>query len=236
MDVMALPKAELHVHVEGTFEPELMFAVAQRNRIALAYPNIEGLRAAYEFADLQSFLNLYYQGMEALRVEQDYYDLTTAYLRRAHAQGVRHAEIFFDPQAHTQRGVAFPVVVEGIGRALADGRRDLGISSHLIMCFLRDLSAESAMATLESALPFGERIVAVGLDSAERDNPPSKFKAVFDRARANGFLRSRMPARKPARPTFGRRSICSRFRESITVCAASKIPSWSHVCARSECR
>ncbi|MGC2406698.1 MAG: adenosine deaminase [Candidatus Cybelea sp.] len=188
MDVMALPKAELHVHVEGTFEPELMFAVAQRNRIALAYPNIEGLRAAYEFADLQSFLNLYYQGMEALRVEQDYYDLTTAYLRRAHAQGVRHAEIFFDPQAHTQRGVAFPVVVEGIGRALADGRRDLGISSHLIMCFLRDLSAESAMATLESALPFGERIVAVGLDSAERDNPPSKFKAVFDRARANGFL------------------------------------------------
>jgi adenosine deaminase len=188
MDVMGLPKAELHVHVEGTFEPELMFAIAQRNRIRLAYPNVEALRAAYEFADLQSFLNVYYQGVEALRVEQDYYDLTTAYLRRAHAQGVRHVELFFDPQAHTQRGIAFSVVVEGIWRALADGRRDVGISSHLIMCVLRDLSAESAMATLESALPFQEGIVAVGLDSAERDNPPSKFRAVFDRARANGFL------------------------------------------------
>ena len=188
MDVMGLPKAELHVHVEGTFEPELMFAIAQRNRIRLAYPNVEALRAAYEFVDLQSFLNVYYQGVEALRVEQDYYDLTTAYLRRAHAQGVRHVELFFDPQAHTQRGIAFSVVVEGIWRALADARRDVGISSHLIMCVLRDLSAESAMATLESALPFQEGIVAVGLDSAERDNPPSKFRAVFDRARANGFL------------------------------------------------
>lgn len=188
MDVMALPKAELHVHVEGTFEPELMFAIAQRNHIRLSYPNVEALRAAYKFADLQSFLNLYYEGMAALRVEEDYYDLTMAYLRRAHAQGVRHAEIFFDPQPHTQRGVGFPTVIEGIWRALADGRRDLDISSHLIMCFLRDLSAESAMATLETALPFGDRIIAVGLDSAERDNPPSKFEAVFDRARANGFL------------------------------------------------
>lgn len=185
---MALPKAELHVHVEGTFEPELMFAIAQRNSVRLTYPSVEALRAAYSFADLQSFLNLYYEGMAALRVEEDYYDLTIAYLRRAHAQGVRHVEIFFDPQAHMQRGVAFSTVVDGIWRALADGRRDLGISSHLIMCFLRDLSAESAMSTLESALPSQERIVAVGLDSAERDNPPSKFKAVFDRARANGFL------------------------------------------------
>jgi adenosine deaminase len=188
MDVMALPKAELHVHVEGTFEPELMFAIAERNRVRLGYSSIEALRAAYDFTDLRSFLNLYYEGMEALRVEEDYYDLTIAYLRRAQTQGVRHAEIFFDPQPHVQRGVAFAVVVEGIARALADGRRDLGITSHLIMCFLRDLSAESAMATLESALPFQEQIVAVGLDSAEHNNPPSKFKAVFDRARANGFL------------------------------------------------
>ncbi len=185
---MALPKAELHVHVEGTFEPELIFTIAERNRVAIEYPSVEALRAAYDFADLESFLKVYYQGMKALRVEQDFYDLTTAYLRRVSGQGVRHAELFFDPQAHTDRGVAFAVVVEGITHALKDGERDLGITSRLIMCFLRDLSAESAMATLESALTYRDRIVAVGLDSAERGNPPSKFQAVFDRARSHGFL------------------------------------------------
>jgi adenosine deaminase len=188
LDVVKLPKAELHLHIEGTFEPELIFTIAARNGVRLNYSNVEALREAYNFTNLQSFLNVYYHGMEALRKEQDYYDLTTAYLRRAQAQGVRHAEIFFDPQAHTKRGVAFAVVVEGITGALADGQRNLGITSHLIMCFLRDMPAESAMATLESALPYKDRIIGVGLDSAERGNPPSKFQAVFDRARASGFL------------------------------------------------
>jgi adenosine deaminase len=188
VDVVKLPKAELHLHIEGTFEPELIFTIAQRNGVRLDYPDVEALRHAYNFKDLQSFLNVYYHGMEALRVEQDYYDLTIAYLKRVQPQGVRHVEIFFDPQAHTKRGVAFAVVVEGISRALADSERDFGITSRLIMCFLRDMPADSAMTTLESALPYKDRIIGVGLDSAERGNPPSKFQAVFDRARAEGFL------------------------------------------------
>ena len=188
IDAIALPKAELHLHIEGTFEPELIFEIAARNGVTLKYPTVEALRAAYEFTDLQSFLDIYYEGMNVLRTERDYYDLATAYLRRAVAQGVRHAEIFFDPQAHTDRGIAFGTVIEGLSAALADARRDLGITSHLIMCFLRDLSAQSAMETLERALPYRDRIVAVGLDSAEVGNPPSKFQAVFDRARAEGFL------------------------------------------------
>ena len=188
MDILHLPKAELHLHIEGTFEPELIFAMAERNGIRLSYPDVEALREAYNFTDLQSFLDVYYAGVASLRVEQDFYELTTAYLHRAQAQGVRHAEIFFDPQAHTDRGVAFSTVVDGIVKALADGEKSLGISSRLIMCFLRDLSAESAMATFESALPHLEHIYAVGLDSAEVGNPPSKFQAVFDRARANGLL------------------------------------------------
>ncbi len=188
LNITTLPKAELHLHIEGTFEPELIFSIAQRNGISLNYPNVEALREAYNFSNLESFLKVYYHAMEVLRVERDYYELTMAYLQRVHTQGVRHVEMFFDPQAHTSRGVAFAVVVDGISQALADGRRDLGISSLLIMCFLRDLSAESAMSTLQTALPFQDRIVGVGLDSAEIGNPPSKFKAVFDRARANGFL------------------------------------------------
>ncbi len=188
IDSMALPKAELHLHIEGTFEPELIFEIAERNRIALDYPNVEALRAAYDFADLQAFLDVYYRGMNVLRTERDYYDLTAAYLRRAQSQGVRHAEIFFDPQAHTDRGVAFEVVVDGIWAALQDARRERGMTSHLIMCFLRDQSAQSAMQTLETAFRFQDRIVGVGLDSAEVGNPPSKFQAVFDRARANGLL------------------------------------------------
>ena len=188
IDLKTLPKAELHLHIEGTFEPELIFAIAQRNGVDPGYPSVEALRDAYNFTDLQSFLNVYYAGMNVLRTERDYYELATAYVKRAAAQGVRHAEIFFDPQAHTDRGIALGVVMEGLSSALSAARESLGVDSHLIMCFLRDLSAQSAMETLEAALPFREHIIAVGLDSAEVGNPPSKFTAVFDRARAEGFL------------------------------------------------
>jgi adenosine deaminase len=184
----ALPKAELHLHIEGTLEPELMFELARRNGVGLPYADVEAVRRAYVFDDLQSFLDIYYAGCNVLVHEQDFHDLTAAYLRRAHEQGVRHTEIFFDPQTHTDRGIAFDTVVGGITAALDAGRRDLGMSSRLILCFLRDLSAEAAMATLEAALAHGDAIVAVGLDSAEVGNPPEKFRAVFDRARAEGFL------------------------------------------------
>ena len=183
-----LPKAELHLHIEGTLEPELMFELAQRNGVSLAHADVEAVRRAYVFEDLQSFLDIYYAGCQVLLTERDFYDLTTAYLRRAADQGVRHAEIFFDPQTHTDRGVAFSTVVHGITAALGDGERDLGVTSRLILCFLRDLSAKSAMATLEMALPHRGAIVAVGLDSAEVGHPPEKFRDVFDRARAEGFL------------------------------------------------
>jgi len=188
IDVANLPKAELHVHIEGTFEPELIFRIAERNGIDPGYGSIEALRDAYRFTDLQSFLNVYYAGMRVLRTEQDYHDLASAYLDRAAAQGVRHTEIFFDPQAHTDRGIPFATVVAGLISALEAARTRLGISSHLILCFLRDLPADSAMAVLEAAVPYRNRIVAVGLDSAEIGNPPAKFATVFDRARAEGFL------------------------------------------------
>ena len=183
-----LPKAELHVHIEGTFEPEQIFAFAERNGVKLKYPSVEALRAAYEFTDLQSFLDLYYEAMSALRTEQDFEELTLAYLRRAQAQNVKHAEIFFDPQAHVQRGVRFETVIDGLWSALRRSERDFGVTTKLIMCFLRDLSQRSAMETLDLALPYQDRIVAVGLDSAEVGNPPSKFAAVFERARAHGLL------------------------------------------------
>jgi adenosine deaminase len=188
IDPRALPKAELHLHIEGTFEPELIFTIAERNGIDPGYPSVEALRAAYEFTDLQSFLDLYYAGMRVLRTERDFYELASTYFAKAHAQGVRHAEIFFDPQAHTERGVALEAVIGGLGSALDDAKARHGMTGHLILCFLRDLSAASAMATLEAALPFRERIVAVGLDSAEVGHPPSTFATVFDRARAEGFL------------------------------------------------
>jgi adenosine deaminase len=183
-----LPKAELHVHIEGTLEPELMLELAQRNGLALPYSDAEAVRAAYIFEDLQSFLDIYYAGCQVLLTERDFYDLTMAYLSRAVEQGVRHTEIFFDPQTHTDRGVAFATVVHGITAALADGQRDLGVTSRLILCFLRDLSAQSAMATLEMALAHRDAIIAVGLDSTEVGQPPEKFRDVFDRARAEGFL------------------------------------------------
>ena len=183
-----LPKAELHLHIEGTLEPELLFELAARNQVELPYPSVDAVRAAYVFEDLQSFLDIYYAGCQVLRTERDFHDLTHAYLTRAGAQGVRHAEIFFDPQTHADRGIPLEVVLEGITAALAEGERDLGITSRLILCFLRHLSADAAMATLETALAHRDAITAVGLDSAEVGNPPSKFAAVFDRARAEGFL------------------------------------------------
>jgi adenosine deaminase len=183
-----LPKAELHLHIEGTLEPELAFALAQRNQVELPYEDEGALRRAYVFEDLQSFLDIYYAACSVLVTERDFYDLTWAYLLRAAGQGVRHAEIFFDPQTHTDRGVAFGTVIEGITRALEDGETNLRVTSRLVMCFLRHLSAEAAMATLEAALPYRDAIVAVGLDSGEAGNPPEKFRDVFDRARAEGFL------------------------------------------------
>jgi len=183
-----LPKAELHLHIEGTLEPELMFELARRNGVSLPYASVDDVRRAYVFSDLQSFLDIYYAGCRVLLTEQDFYDLTWAYLTRAAAQGVRHAEIFFDPQTHTDRGVPFETVVTGIHRALEDGRTRLSITSGLILCFLRHLSEEAAMRTLQEALPFRGWILAVGLDSSEVGHPPVKFRDVYHRAREAGLL------------------------------------------------
>lgn len=185
--IAALPKAELHLHIEGSLEPELMFALAQRNGVAIPFANVEEVRAAYAFSNLQDFLDIYYQGMGVLITEQDFFDLTAAYLARAHADAVRHVEIFFDPQGHTARGVAFETVVRGITRALDDARERYGMTSKLIMCFLRHLSEADAEATLDEALPFLDRVDGVGLDSSENGHPPSKFERVFARARALGL-------------------------------------------------
>ncbi|MFF4540597.1 adenosine deaminase [Streptomyces aureus] len=186
---MSLPKAELHLHIEGTLEPELAFALAARNGVTLPYADTEELREAYRFDDLQSFLNLYYELMAVLRTEADFADLADAYLARAAAQGVRHAEIFFDPQAHIARGVPMGTVVEGLWRALGRSEETHGVSTRLIMCFLRDESAESAMETLEAAKPHLDRITGIGLDSAEVGHPPVKFRAVYEAAAALGLRR-----------------------------------------------
>src|SRR5262249_48125225 len=186
--IRAIPKAELHLHIEGTLEPEMMFELARKHGIALRYPSVEALRAAYSFSDLQSFLDIYYAGAQVLRDESDFYALTAAYVRRAHADGVVHVEIFFDPQTHTAREVPFEAVIGGIRQALLDAERTLGVTHRLILCFLRHLSAEDAMRTLTEALPYAEAITAVGLDSSESGHPPVKFASVFERARAEGFL------------------------------------------------
>ena len=183
-----LPKCELHVHIEGTLEPELKFRLAERNRIALPFRDVAEMRAAYVFHDLPSFLGLYYSGMDVLLTADDFYDLGMAYLRKARSQNVLYAEIFFDPQAHTARGVSFDTVIRGLRRAQMDAEQQLGLRSQLIMCFLRDWSAEFAMATLLESLPYKQWIVGVGLDSDEKDNPPSKFLKVFRRAREEGYL------------------------------------------------
>ena len=208
--IRKIPKAELHVHIEGTLEPEMMFEFARRNGVALRYGSVDELRRAYQFTDLQSFLDIYYEGAGVLRQERDFYEMTMAYLRRAAADNVRHAEIFFDPQTHTQRGIPFKTVIDGISAALRDGP----ISSKLILCFLRHLSADSAMATLEEALPFKDRLVAVGLDSSELGNPPSKFAAVFARARAEG-LRAVAHAGEEGPPSY--------IREALDLLGVSRI-------------
>ncbi|MGH2936430.1 MAG: adenosine deaminase [Gaiellaceae bacterium] len=182
-----MPKAELHLHIEGTLEPDLKFELAARNRVELPYASVEEMRAAYGFADLPSFLAVYYEGMSVLRKEPDFYDLAMAYFRKAHAQNVVYAEVFFDPQAHMRRGIPFATAIEGLRRAQDDAEASLGVRSRLIMCFLRDLSAESAMETLEESLPYGDWIVGVGLDSDEKGNPPVKFREVFARARREGY-------------------------------------------------
>lgn len=186
--IRRMPKAELHLHIEGTLEPELMFALARRNNVKLRFNSVEEVREAYNFHNLQSFLDIYYEGAQVLVHEQDFYDLARAYLDKVAKENVRHVEIFFDPQTHTQRGIAFETVIKGLHRALTDAEHLYGMTSRMILCFLRDLSAEDAMKTLEQALPFKQWITAVGLDSAEVGNPPEKFQAVFARARNEGLL------------------------------------------------
>jgi adenine deaminase len=183
-----IPKTELHLHIEGTLEPELLFELAARNGVKIKYDSVEELKAAYSYNNLQDFLDIFYAGAEALRYEVDFYDLTMAYLRKAKEQSIVHSEIFFDPQTHTARGIPFETVFNGINRALEDGEKETGITSRLIMCFLRHLDEESAMDTLKMALPFREKIIAVGLDSSEKGHPPSKFRRVFEKARGEGFL------------------------------------------------
>jgi adenosine deaminase len=184
-----MPKAELHIHIEGSLEPELILRLAQRNRVALRYPSVEALRAAYAFTDLQSFLDIYYAGASVLITEEDFFDMAWAYLRKAAADHVVHAEIFFDPQTHTARGIAFATVIAGLARACGRAQAELGLSASLILCFLRHLSESSALSTLEEALPYRDQFIGVGLDSSERGHPPEKFTRVFARARSLGLHR-----------------------------------------------
>ncbi len=185
----AMPKAELHIHIEGSLEPELIFALAQRNGLGLPYADVEALRSAYAFTDLQSFLDIYYAGASVLLTEQDFFDMAMAYFRRAAADNVVHAELFFDPQTHTDRGVAIATVINGLARAVQAARSELGLSGLLILCFLRHLSEDAAFATLEQALPHRHQFVGVGLDSGERGNPPEKFARVFARCAELGLRR-----------------------------------------------
>jgi len=186
--IEGIPKAELHLHIEGTFEPELMFEIAHRNNIPINYQSVDELKKAYNFNNLQEFLDIYYAGASVLIHEQDFYDLTWAYLTKVHAQNLVHTEIFFDPQTHTDRGISFDTVIQGIHNALIDGKDKLGISSQLIMCFLRHLVEASAFETLEQALPYKNWIAGVGLDSSELGHPPSKFERVFSKAMDEGFI------------------------------------------------
>ncbi|WP_298127962.1 adenosine deaminase [Brevundimonas sp.] len=187
--IAGLPKAELHLHIEGSLEPEQMFAFAQRNRVAIPFENVEAVRAAYDFSNLQDFLDIYYAGADVLRTEEDFHDLALAYFRRAHADTVRHAEIFFDPQTHTDRGLPFAIAADGLLAGMAAAEADLGVTSKLILCFLRHLDEDAAFATLKAAEPWLDRIVGVGLDSSEVGHPPSKFRRVFDRAGEMGLKR-----------------------------------------------
>jgi adenosine deaminase len=240
-----MPKAELHVHIEGTLEPELAFALAARNAVALSYPSIEALRAAYQFSDLQSFLDIYYAGASVLITEQDFDDLCWAYLERAHADNVVHAEIFFDPQTHTERGVAIGTVIHGLVRACERAQAQWGMSSALILCFLRHLDEASAFQTLEAALPYRQHFIGVGLDSGERGNPPEKFTRVFAKCRELGlpvvahageegpaaYIESALDVLKVERIDHGVRCVESpalverlaRTRMPLTVCPLSNL-------------
>jgi adenosine deaminase len=241
----AMPKAELHVHIEGTLEPELIFRLAQRNRVSLAYPSVEALRAAYAFSDLQSFLDIYYAGASVLLKEQDFFDLAWAYLERAAHDHVVHAEIFFDPQTHTDRGVPFEVVIQGLGHACRRAHAEFGLSARLILCFLRHLDEAAAFATLEEALPHRQHFIGVGLDSSERGHPPEKFARVFARARELGlhvvahageegppaYIRSALDVLKAERIDHGVRCVedpllvarLAAERVPLTVCPFSNI-------------
>ena len=186
--ICKIPKAELHLHIEGTFEPELMFKIAERNHIKLKYQNVDELKAAYNFNNLQEFLDIYYIGSQVLKTEQDFYDLTIAYLTKASGQHIMHTEIFFDPQTHLENGVPFPVFFNGIYNAIVAAEKVLGIRVELILCFLRHLDEASAFDTLEQALPFKDKIIGIGLDSSEKGNPPEKFRRVFEKAVQYGFM------------------------------------------------
>jgi adenine deaminase len=185
--IRELPKAELHLHIEGSFEPELMFEIAKRNGISIPYSTVEEVKEAYEFNNLQEFLDIYYQGAKVLQTEEDFYDLAMAYYRKAKEENIVHSEIFFDPQTHTDRGIPFDTVIKGIHKAMEEARNELGLSTSLIMCFLRHLSEEAAIKTLEEALPYKDWIIGVGLDSSELGNPPAKFERVFKKAKEEGF-------------------------------------------------
>ena len=186
--IRGLPKVELHLHIEGTLEPDLMFTLAKRNRVTIPFGTVEEVRQAYDFSDLQSFLDIYYRGANVLQTEQDFYDLAWAYFSKAHSQNVRHTEIFFDPQTHTDRGIPFETVINGLHRAQEDAQSQLGISSYLIMCFLRHLSPEAGFKLLDEAQPFKKWITAVGLDSSEQNRPPALFEKLFEKAREQGYL------------------------------------------------
>lgn len=222
--VQRMPKAELHIHIEGSLEPELLFAMAKRNGVALAHGSVESLRQAYAFADLQSFLDIYYAGAGVLLTERDFYDMTWAYLQRARADNVRHVEMFFDPQTHTSRGVDFSTVIHGIHRALLDAQTLLGISGGLIMCFLRHLPEEEAFATLELALPHRENSSASVLILPSAGIRRSSLRGCLHAARRWDYVWWRMPAKRVRRPTFGPRSMCLRSSGSTMACAAWKMP------------
>ncbi|MBN9089756.1 MAG: adenosine deaminase [Reyranella sp.] len=243
--IAGLPKAELHIHIEGSLEPELTMALAERNKVALRFGSIDALRAAYRFSDLQDFLDLYYEGMRVLLHEQDFYDLAMAYFRKAAAQNVRHAEIFFDPQGHTGRGVPFKTVIEGLTRARVDAERRFGITSALILCFLRHLDEADAERTLDEALPWRDRFIGVGLDSSEKGRPPRLFERVFARARGlglravahageegpAGYVREALDLLKVERIDHGNRALddaeltarLARERMPLTVCPLSNL-------------
>jgi adenosine deaminase len=212
--IRGLPKVELHLHIEGTLEPEMMFRLAARNRLSLPFASVDAVRRAYEFTDLQSFLDIYYQGAAVLQTEEDFSDLMWAYLERAAADNVRHTEMFFDPQTHTGRGIGFPVFMAGFARARDEARTRLGLTSHLIMCFLRHLPEEDALDTLEQSRPYLGQITAVGLDSGERGNPPQKFTTAFARARAAG-LRAVAHAGEEGPPEY--------IRDSLDLLGAERI-------------